>query len=111
GFMALVQSPALGIVLPLIWLGRLLNLWRERYGLAPLRPHQWRWAHLSLVSFVAVLMFSPHLYGLYNVHGDPSWLSYGYARWTANVEFQDRLGTVGFPSVKEFETNHYAGLR
>ena len=111
GLMALVQSPALGIVLPLIWLGWLLNLRRERYGLAPLRPHQWRWSHLGLASLVAVLLFSPHLYGLYKVHGDSSWPSYGYARWNANVEFQDRLGTVGFPSVEEFGKNPYAGPR
>lgn len=111
GFMALVQSPAVGIVLPLIWLGWLLNLWRERYGLPLLRPLQWRWLHLVLASLVAVLMFSPHLYGLYKIHGDPSWPSYGYARWNANVEFQDRLGTVGFPSVEEFEKNPYAGPR
>ena len=111
GFMALIQSPTFGIVLPLIWLGWLLNLWRERYGLALLRPHQWRWSHLLLTSLVAVLLFCPHLYGLYKVHGDPSWPSYGYARWNANVEFQDRLGTVGFPSVEEFEKNLYAGPR
>ena len=111
GFMALVQSPAFGIVLPLIWLGWLLNLWRERHGLALLRPLQWRWSHLVLASLVAVLMFCPHLYGLYKVHGDPSWPSYGYARWNANVEFRDRLGTVGFPSVEEFEKDLYAGPR
>jgi hypothetical protein len=111
GLMALVQSPALGIVLPLIWLGWLLNVCRERYGLPPLRPHQWRWSHLGIVSLVAVLMFSPHLYGLYKVHGDPSWPSDGYARWNANMEFQDRLGTVGFPSVEEFGKNSYAGPR
>ena len=111
GFMALVQSPAFGIVVPLIWLGWLLNLWRERYGLALLHPLQWRWSHLVLVSLVAVLMFCPHLYGLYKVHGDPSWPSYGYARWNANEEFLDRLGTEGFPSVEEFEKNPYAGPR
>jgi hypothetical protein len=64
-----------------------------------------------LASLVAVLMFSPHLYGLYKVHGDPSWPSYGYARWNANVEFQDRLGTAGFPSAEEFGKSLYAGPR
>jgi hypothetical protein len=111
GVMALVQSPALGVVLPLIWLGWLLNVWREKYGFPPLRPNQWRWSHLGIASLVAVLMFSPHLYGLYKVHGDPSWPSDGYARWNANVEFQERLGTVGFPSLEEFEKNPYAGPR
>lgn len=111
GFMALVQSPALGIVVPLIWLGWLLNLWRERRGLVLLSPRQWRWPHLGLASLVAVLLFVPHLYGVYRVQGDPSWPSYGYARWNANVEFRDRLGMVGFPSVEEFEKNPYAGPR
>ena len=111
GFMALVQSPALGIVLPLIWLGWLLNLWRERRGRVPLRPHQWRWSHLGLVSLLAVALFLPHLYGLYKVHGDPSWPSYGYARWNANMEFPDRIGTAGFPSAEELERDPYAGPR
>ena len=111
GFMALVQSPALGVVLPLIWLGWLLNLWRERSGLASFRPRQWCWSHLGLASIISVALFLPHLHGLYKVHGDPSWPSYGYARWNANVEFPERLGTVGFPSAGEFERNPYAGPR
>jgi hypothetical protein len=111
GLTALIQSPALGVVLPLIWVGWLLNLLRERYGLTPLPPRQWRWSELVLASLVAALMYCPHLYGLYKVHGDPSWPSYGYARWNANVEFQDRLGTVGFPSVAESEKDLYAGPR
>lgn len=109
GSMALIQSPALGIVLPLLWFAWLLNLWQERYGFVLVRPSQWHCSHLMVVSLVSVLMYAPHLYGLYKVHGDPSWPSYGYARWNANVEFQDRLGTAGFPSIEEFKKTPYAG--
>jgi hypothetical protein len=109
GFMALVQLPAFAIVLPLLWLGWLLNLWRERIGLASFSPRQWHWSHLGLASLVAVLMFCPHIYGIYKVHGDPSWSSYGYARWLANEEFPERMGTEGFPSVEAFALSPYAG--
>lgn len=77
----------------------------------PLTPAQWRWPQLGLASALAVMLFLPHLYGLYKVHGDPSWPSYPYARWLANFEFPERLGTPGFPSVEEFARNPYAGPR
>ncbi len=109
GVMALIQSPALTVMLPLIWLGWLANLWCKRRRLAVLAPGHWQARYLVLASFVAILLYVPHLYGLYKVHGDPSWPSYGYARWNANVEFPERLGTTGFPSAEEFARNPYAG--
>lgn len=109
GLMALGQSPALAIVLPLIWLGWLVNVWRERREAGPLTPHRWRWPQLVLTSLLAVTIFLPHLYGLYRVHGDPAWPSHTYARWLANFEFPDRIGTAGFPAADEYASNAYAG--
>ena len=111
GVMTLLQTPALSIVLPLVWLCWLVNCWQASRGAPLLMPSQWRWPQLSLASFLAVTLFLPHLYGLYKVHGDPSWPSYGYARWNANFEFPERLGTPGFPSAGEFEQSRYAGPR
>lgn len=111
GVMTLLQTPALSIVLPLVWLCWLVNCWQASRGAPLLMPSQWRWPQLGLASFLAVTLFLPHLYGLYKVHGDPSWPSYGYARWNANFEFPERLGTPGFPSAGEFEQSRYAGPR
>ena len=111
GVFALLQTPALSIVLPLVWLCWLANCWRASKGWSLLTPSQWRWTQLGLASVLAVMLCLPHLYGLYKVHGDPSWPSYGYARWLANVEFSDRLGTPGFPSNEEFANSAYTGPR
>lgn len=109
GLLALLRAPMLGVVLPLAWLCWLLNIWREGKGGCLLRPSHWEWRQLSAASILAVMMFVPHLYGLYKVHGDSSWPSYGYARWNANVEFPERIGTEGFPSAEEFAKDPYAG--
>ncbi|SRR5579884_2920051 len=109
GVMALIQSPFLSVILPLVWLGWLANLWRRRQRLVVLAPGYWQARYLVLASFLAILLYVPHLYGLYKVHGDPAWPSYRYARWNANVEFPERLGTTGFPSAEEFQRNSYAG--
>lgn len=111
GVITLLQTPALSVVLPLVWLCWLVNCWRVSKGSPLITPLQWRWPHLGLATVLALLLFSPHLYGLYKVHGDSSWPSYGYARWNANFEFPERLGTPGFPSVIEFEQSRYAGPR
>lgn len=111
GFMALLQSTAMSVVLPLIWLGWLINRYRAARSQPRLSPAQWSWFHLIAATVVAIALYMPHLYGLYVVHGDPSWPSYGYARWNANIEFPQRLGTSGFPSREEFEKNTYAGPR
>lgn len=111
GGITLLQSPALSVMFALFWGGWLLNLWRERRGLRPLSPYQWRLPHLTLASLLAICLFVPHLYGLYKVRGDPSWPSYGYARWNANLEFPERLGSEGFPTPEEFSRSPYAGPR
>lgn len=111
GVMTLLQTPALSVVLPLVWLCWLVNCWQVSRGAPLLMPSQWRWPQLGLASLLAITLFLPHVYGLYKVHGDPSWPSYGYARWNANFEFPERLGTPGFPSAGEFEHSRYAGPR
>lgn len=95
GATALLQAPALSLVLPLVWIRRL----------------HWRWYHLLISSCLAVALFAPHLYGLYTVHGDASWPSYQYARWNANVEFPERYGTEGFPTDEEAKHSLFAGPR
>ena len=111
GCMALVQSTAIGIVLPLIGFGWLINVYRDWRRQPRLSPTQWKWFHLAAASMVASLLYVPHLYGIYVVHGDLSWPSYGYARWNANIEFPQRIGTAGFPSREEFQQDTYAGPR
>ncbi len=111
GLMALVQSVAFGVTIPLMWLAWIINCCRDWTKRPRLSPGQWRWTHLMAAGVLAGSMFAPHLYGIYRVHGDPFWSSDGYARWNANVEFPDRLGTAGFPSREEFEKNPYAGPR
>ena len=109
GLASLLRLPLLGVALPLFWFYWLLNGWRQRQGSPLLHPLQWEWRQLALVSCLALVIFSPHLYGLYRVHGDPSWPSNGYARWNANFEFPERLGTEKFPTPEEFARNPYAG--
>ena len=111
GGIGLFQAPALSVILPVLWIGWLLNWWRSSQGLAPWSPHHWSGSHLLLASFLALALTIPHLYGLYKVHGDPSWPAVKYARWNANFEFPQRLGTAGFPSPEEFAANPYAGPR
>lgn len=109
GMLALLRAPGLSITLPLLWSVWLLNLLRKRLGRSLIHPAQWRFSRLLLASVIGVGLFVPHLYGLHNVHGDPSWPSYGYARWLANVEFPERLGTPGFTTKEEFAETPYAG--
>ena len=109
GCLALIQSTALGILLPLIWLGWIINIYRVRHGYPLVSPSHWQARHLTIASVIAVLLLVPHLYGLYKTHGNPSWPSYRYARWNANVEFPERIGTAGFPSAAEMQDNLYAG--
>jgi hypothetical protein len=109
GLLSLLRAPMLGVVLPLVWIGwtaHVLFQWRSR---SLVHPMHWEWKQLSVASCLAVLIFSPHVYGLYRVHGDASWPSYGYARWNANFEFPERIGTDGFPSAGEFAKDPYAG--
>lgn len=108
---ALLFSPALSVFLPMFWGAWLWNQWLKWTRRPPAAPCQWRWLRLLVASALAVSLYVPHLYGLYRVHGDPSWPSHGYARWNANVEFPGRLGSPGFPSREEFEHNPYAGPR
>lgn len=111
GSMALLQSPAITIVSGLLGVGWAVNVWRERYGYEVLPPSQWKLAHVVFVGVVAVALYIPHTYGLYTVYGDPAKPSNGYARWNANFEFPERIGTQGFPTAAEFAANPYAGPR
>ena len=109
GLAALLRTPALSIFLPLMWLAWLVNVWQGRQGRALVVPHHWTLPHLIVASVLSIVIFLPHLYGLYKVQGDPSWPSYMYARWNANKEFPERLGTEGFPTKAEYAGNSYAG--
>lgn len=109
GLMALTQSPTLTILLSMVWLAWVLSRFSKQWVDVHFVPAQWKWPHLLLASFLALAMFVPHLYGLYKSYGDPSWPSSRYARWNANFEFPDRIGTPGFPSAEEFSRDVYAG--
>ena len=111
GIWALLRGPALTIAFGMwggIWLTAMLirhsnmRLWV---------PQGYSLKKILLAGVVAFCLFVPHLYGLQKRHGDWRWPSYGYARWNANVEFPERLGTPGFPTVEEFRKSSYAGPR
>ena len=109
GAAALLFSPALSVFLPLFWGAWLLNQWLRKRGRPMAAPSHWQWARLLFASVIAVALYVPHLHGLYKVHGDPSWPSRSYARWNANFEFPERLGTAGFPTKEEFDRSPYDG--
>lgn len=111
GLMALLQSPAITIVPALLGVGWAVNVWRERYGYTVLPPGQWKLMHIVFIGILAGALYVPHTYGLYTVYGDPAKASNGYARWNANFEFPERIGTQGFPTAAEFAANPYAGPR
>ncbi len=111
GTWALLQSPALSIAFG-TWLGLwLLSLFVKKASIRPWIPRGITFPKVLLALGVSLALFIPHLYGLQKRHGDWRWPSYGYARWNANVEFPDRLGTPGFPTVEEFKKSPYAGPR
>jgi hypothetical protein len=111
GTWALVQSPALGIVFGTWLVLWLVSLVANRASLGLIIPKGYSLPKVLLAMSISLALFIPHLYGLQKRHGDWRWPSYGYARWNANVEFPERLGTPGFPTVEEFNKSPYAGPR
>lgn len=109
GLISVLRTAAFSIFLPLVWLGWVCNWWCTKKRGVQLRPAQWTWMQLILVSFVALAIYGPYLYSIYRSYGDVSWPVNFQARWNANVEFPQRLGTPGFPSRAEFENNPYSG--
>mgnify|MGYP006955963377 CR=1 FL=1 len=109
GALGLVQTPILTIMLGACWCGWGVASWIGRRQSTNFTFQHWRWPHLVLVSIVAIALYAPHLYGLYIVYGDPAQPSKGYARWNANFEFPERIGTPGFPAAEDFAKNPYAG--
>ena len=111
GAWALLQSPALSIAFG-TWLGLwLVSLFVKETSSRSCIPRGVTFPKVLLALGVSLALLIPHLYGLQKRHGDWRWPSYGYARWNANVEFPDRLGTPGFPTVEEFKKSPYAGPR
>jgi hypothetical protein len=107
GGLGLIQTPLLTVMLSSCWLAWAVAALANRT--TKLRFHHWRSPQLVLVTIISMVLFLPHLYGLYTVYGDPTQPSKGYARWNANVEFPERIGTPGFPTAEEFSKNPYAG--
>jgi len=108
---ALLRGPALGIAFGLWGVLWLMTVISRRYNVRPWIPKGYNLLNVLLAVFISLSLFVPHLYGFHKRYGDWKWPSYGYARWNANMEFQDRLGTPGFPTREEFEKNPYAGPR
>jgi hypothetical protein len=111
GTWALVQSPALGVVFGTWLVLWFMNFVEKRASIRLIIPKGYSLPKVLLAMAVSLALFIPHLYGLQKQHGDWRWPSYGYARWNANVEFPERLGTPGFPTVEEFKKSPYAGPR
>lgn len=111
GAWALVQSPALGVAFGTWLVLWLMNIVDNKVPIKFIIPKGYSFPKVLLAMSVSLALFIPHLHGLQKQHGDWRWPSYGYARWNANVEFPDRLGTPGFPTVEEFKKSPYAGPR
>jgi|GEM_PF-6605070 len=111
GTWALVQSPALGVVFGTWLVLWLMNVLDNRVPMTFIIPKGYTLPKVVLAMSLSLALFIPHLYGLQKRHGDWRWPSYGYARWNANVEFPERLGTPGFPTQEEFNKSPYAGPR
>jgi len=109
GLWGLLRGPAIGIAFGVwagLWLGKIIFGFRNA---PPWLPLGYSFPRILLSATVALCFVMPHLYGFHKRYGDWQWPSYGYARWNANMEFPDRLGTPGFPTVAEFKKNPYAG--
>lgn len=72
-------------------------------------PQRVEWAVLALVVLAPILAQAPIKANQARIHGSASYFSEQYARWIANVEFQDRLGSPGFPTRQEFLSDSFAG--
>jgi hypothetical protein len=109
GTWALLQIPALSIVFG-TWLGLwFMSLIDRKTSIRLIIPKGYSFPRVLLAMGVSLALFTPHLYGMQERHGDWRYPSYGYARWNANMEFPDRLGTPGFPTIEEFKKSSYAG--
>ncbi|MGA1844477.1 MAG: glycosyltransferase family 39 protein [bacterium] len=61
---------------------------------------RWGIASAPLALLIGLLMFAPHLWGVYRVNGDVFYTSNLNARFYANLEF---AGKPGFPTVEEIK--------
>ena len=109
GFWSLLRSPALGMAVGL-WVGLwILKPFFQKYARSLRMPKGYDLKNICLATFIALMLFTPHLIGMQYRHGDWRWATYGYARWNANMEFPERLNTPGFPTTEEFKSSPYAG--
>ena len=111
GLWALLRGPALGIAFGLWGTLWLIGKVYYRRSVQPWFPPGYSIKKIFLAAVIAICLFVPHLYGLQKRYGDWKWPSYGYARWNANMEFPNRFGTPGFPTLEEFEKSPYSGPR
>ncbi|MFC1896709.1 hypothetical protein ACFL0Q_08660, partial [Thermodesulfobacteriota bacterium] len=109
GVWALLRSPALGIAAGLWGFICLSGLLVRRWRLPLQVPEGYSLAKICLAIFAGLIIFVPHLYGFERTRGDWRWPSRWYARWNANMEFPEKLGTPGFPTLEEFNESPYAG--
>lgn len=111
GLWALLRSTALGLAFGLWGALWLIKTVFSRRNTQPWLPQGYSLKKISLAAVIAICLFMPHLYGLHKRYGDWRWPSYGYARWNANMEFPERFGTTGFPTLEEFKESPYSGPR
>ncbi len=88
-----------------LWLEGCLGRRKTPAGVA--RP--WRLWEAGLCVAVIFLSFLPIRMSWKRIYGYADWAERGYARWNANLEFPERLGTPGFPTKAEFQVHSYAG--
>jgi len=111
GLWTLLRSTALGIAFGVWGALWLIKTFFGRRANQPWFPQGYSFKKISLAAVIAICLFVPHLYGFHERYGDWRWPSYGYARWNANMEFPERFGTPGFPTLDEFKKSQYSGPR
>ena len=58
---------------------------------------------------LALALWLPHLVGQWRSYGDPFHSGKFYGRVNANLEFRERVGTPGFPTLEEFRHRTSSG--
>ena len=70
---------------------------------------KWNYKMVTVTLILGISMWFPHLYSIYEQHGDPFYTVNQYARFYANREF---MGKPGFPTKEEIvEKGMYAGSK
>jgi len=77
-------------------------------GIYPLVAHaKWNYKRALIALVLGIMLYIPHLYSIYEQHGNPFYTINNYARFYTNREF---MGKPGFPTKEEIiQKGMYSG--